>query len=424
MPRCGGAGAGESVRLVSRTCRSGRTTPMSSSTAARRSSSPASRSRRSNVPGHSPGHVAYYAEGALFSGDVLFAGSVGRTDLPFSDWDTLVESIRTLMDALPAGDRRLLRPRPGDDARRRARPQSVPRRAARLVKFEAPRGTHDVLPVRAAALARRSSARPKRSARSTATGGSRRRASRTRSSSTRTSGAGSDIVQKEMYTFADRGGRSLTLRPEGTAPIARAYVEHGLHREPQPVKTFFIGPMYRYAAPQRGKFREFWQFDVEAIGSDDPAVDAEVIQLFVELLRRLEIGGWWLELNSIGDRNCRPAYLEQLDAWLDEHADELDEETRAKRETSPLRVFDTLPEAGERAAGPGAGADDRRVAVRGVRGALRAASAATSTRTGSSTGWCRPSSAGSTTTRARPSSSWARRSARSPRSAAAAATTT
>ena len=108
------------------------------------------------------------------------------------------------------------------------------------------------------------------------------------------------------------------------------------------MKTFFIGPMYRYSAPQRGKFREFWQFNVEAMGSDDPAVDAEVIQLFAELLRRLEIRGSGLELNSIGDRNCRPAYLEQLNAWLDEHADELDEETRAKRETSPLRVFDNL----------------------------------------------------------------------------------
>ncbi|MDX6411210.1 MAG: histidyl-tRNA synthetase, partial [Gaiellaceae bacterium] len=132
----------------------------------------------------------------------------------------------------------------------------------------------------------------------------------------RTSGGGSDIVQKETYTFTDRGGRSLTLRPEGTAPICRAYIQHGLHREPQPVKTFFIGPMYRYSAPQRGKFREFWQFNVEAMGSDDPAVDAEVIQLFAEFLRRIEIEGWWLELNSIGDRNCRPAYLDKLNAWL------------------------------------------------------------------------------------------------------------
>jgi histidyl-tRNA synthetase len=157
----------------------------------------------------------------------------------------------------------------------------------------------------------------------------------------RTSGAGSDIVQKEMYTFTDRAERSLTLRPEATAPTARAYVEHGLHREPQPVKTFTIGPMFRYAAPQKGRYREFWQLNVEALGSDDPAVDAELIQLFTELLRRLGIDRWRLQLNSIGDRNCRPQYLAQLEAWLDAHADELDDETLAKRATSPLRVFDS-----------------------------------------------------------------------------------
>jgi histidyl-tRNA synthetase len=161
---------------------------------------------------------------------------------------------------------------------------------------------------------------------------------------TRTSGAGSDVVQKEMYTFTDRGDRSLTLRPEATASVARAYIEHGLHREPQPVKTYSIGPNYRYSAPQRGKFREFWQLNVEAMGSDDPAIDAEIIQLFGELLKGLDIEGAWLELNSIGDRNCRPAYLERLNAWLDEHASELDEETLAKRTTSPLRVFDNLPQ--------------------------------------------------------------------------------
>lgn len=157
----------------------------------------------------------------------------------------------------------------------------------------------------------------------------------------RTSGAGSDVVQKETYTFTDRGDRSLTLRPEATAPVARAYIEHGLHREPQPVKTFMVGPMYRYAAPQKGRYREFWQINVEAMGSDDPALDAEVIQLFSELLRRLGIRGSTLELNSIGDRECRPAYVERLKAWLDEHADELDEEARQKRVTNPLRVFDT-----------------------------------------------------------------------------------
>jgi histidyl-tRNA synthetase len=160
----------------------------------------------------------------------------------------------------------------------------------------------------------------------------------------RTSGGGSDIVQKETYTFEDRGGRSLTLRPEGTAPICRAYIEHGLHREPQPQKLYTIGPMWRYDRPQRGRHREHWQLSVEGIGTDDPALDAEVIQLYAELLRRLTVTDYVLELNSIGDQNCRPAYIEQLSAWLDEHDAELDEDARAKRATSPLRVFDAKSE--------------------------------------------------------------------------------
>ena len=160
----------------------------------------------------------------------------------------------------------------------------------------------------------------------------------------RTSGAGSDIVHKEMYTFEDKGGRSLTLRPEATAPIARAYLEHGLHREAQPVKLYTIATMYRYAAPQRGRYREHWQLSVEAIGSEDPAIDAEVIQLYDELLARLGVTNYELLLNSIGDENCRPAYLEKLTAWLDEHDDVLDDEARQKRATSPLRVFDVKNE--------------------------------------------------------------------------------
>ncbi len=158
---------------------------------------------------------------------------------------------------------------------------------------------------------------------------------------TRTSGAGSDVVQKEMYTFEDRAGRSLTLRPEGTAPVARAYLEHGLHREPQPVKTFYVAPMYRYAAPQKGRYREFWQVGFEAMGTDDPAVDAELIELFTQIERRLGVEGTRLELNSIGDRECRPRYVEELRAFLDAHRHSLDEDARRKAETSPLRVFDT-----------------------------------------------------------------------------------
>jgi histidyl-tRNA synthetase len=158
----------------------------------------------------------------------------------------------------------------------------------------------------------------------------------------RTSGPGSDVVQKEMYTFEDRAGRSLTLRPEATAPICRAYVEHGMHREPQPVKLYTVATMYRYAAPQRGRYREHWQLSVEAIGSDHPSVDAEVIQLYRALLLRLGVTEFTLQLNSIGCPVCRPAYLEQLRGWLAKNADRLDDPTRAKAETSPLRVFDNL----------------------------------------------------------------------------------
>jgi histidyl-tRNA synthetase len=210
-------------------------------------------------------------------------------------------------------------------------------------RFEAPRGTHDVLPAE----------QPQwqhvmgELERLCALYGYRRIQTPVFEETelfARTSGSGSDVVQKEMYTFEDRGGRSLTLRPEGTAPIVRAYLEHGLHREPQPQKLYTIATMYRYAAPQKGRYREHYQASVEAIGSDDPAVDAEVIQLYDELLGRLGVTNYRLELNSIGDRTCRPAYLERLNAWLDAHDDVLDDEARQKRATTPLRVFDVKSE--------------------------------------------------------------------------------
>jgi histidyl-tRNA synthetase len=216
-----------------------------------------------------------------------------------------------------------------------------------VTRFEAPRGTHDILP----------SEQPQwrwvtRQMEDVCALYAYRRIDTPAFEDTelivRTSGGGSDIVQKETYTFTDRGGRSLTMRPEATAPICRAYLEHGLRREPQPQKLYTIGPMWRYDRPQRGRYREHWQLSVEAIGSDDPAVDAELIQLYSELLRRVGVADYVLELNSIGDRNCRPAYLEKLSAWLDEHDAELDEEARAKRHTTPLRVFDVKSERVQR----------------------------------------------------------------------------
>jgi histidyl-tRNA synthetase len=216
-----------------------------------------------------------------------------------------------------------------------------------VTRFEAPRGTHDILP----------SEQPQwrwvtRQMEDVCALYAYRRIDTPAFEDTelivRTSGGGSDIVQKETYTFTDRGGRSLTMRPEATAPICRAYLEHGLRREPQPQKLYTIGPMWRYDRPQRGRYREHWQLSVEAIGSDDSAVDAELIQLYSELLRRVGVADYVLELNSIGDRNCRPAYLEKLSAWLDEHDAELDEEARAKRHTTPLRVFDVKSERVQR----------------------------------------------------------------------------
>jgi histidyl-tRNA synthetase len=210
-------------------------------------------------------------------------------------------------------------------------------------RFQAPRGTHDVLPGEVSWWALL------RTIEETARQYGWRRIQTPGFEDTglftRTSGEASDVVHKEMYTFEDRSGRSLTLRPEGTAPIVRAYLEHGMQREPQPVKAYTIAPMYRYGRPGRGRYREHWQLSVEAIGSADPAIDAEIIQLYTELLRRLGVTQWELHLNSIGDANCRPQYVARLNEWLEAHEDVLDEDARHKRATSPLQVFDVKNEA-------------------------------------------------------------------------------
>jgi histidyl-tRNA synthetase len=207
------------------------------------------------------------------------------------------------------------------------------------VKFEAPRGTHDILPSEQP-LWRKLTGEMERVCAVYGYGPIQTPVFEETELFARTSGAGSDVVQKEMYTFEDRSGRLLTLRADATAPICRAYVEHGMHREPQPVKLYTIESIYRYAAPQRGRYREHWQLSVEALGSEDPALDAEIVQLYHELLRRLGVEQWELLLNSIGDRECRPAYVARLNEWLDAHADVLDDEARQKRATTPLRVFD------------------------------------------------------------------------------------
>jgi histidyl-tRNA synthetase len=206
-------------------------------------------------------------------------------------------------------------------------------------KFEAPRGTHDVLPAEQP-LWQLVTGEIERLC---ALYGYRRIQTPVFEETelfARTSGAGSDVVQKEMYTFQDRSDRSLTLRADATAPICRAYLEHGLHREPQPQKLYTIASIYRYAAPQKGRYREHYQASLEAIGSDDPALDAELVQLYSELLRGLGVKDYRLELNSIGDGACRPAYIQRLTEWLDAHDDLLNDDARQKRATTPLRVFD------------------------------------------------------------------------------------
>ncbi|MGH7277224.1 MAG: histidine--tRNA ligase, partial [Candidatus Rokuibacteriota bacterium] len=150
-----------------------------------------------------------------------------------------------------------------------------------------------------------------------------------------------DIVQKEMYTFADRTGESLTLRPEATASVLRAYIEHGLHVQPKPVRLYTMGPMFRYERPQAGRYRQFHQLNVEALGEEHPALDAEVIAMLVELFRALGLADRLrLEINSLGDAACRPAYREALVAYLRANAARLCDECRDRTERNPLRVLD------------------------------------------------------------------------------------
>ena len=154
-------------------------------------------------------------------------------------------------------------------------------------------------------------------------------------------GTSTDVVRKEMYTFEDQGGRSLSLRPEGTAPVVRAFVEHGMHKQPLPVKLWYAAPMFRYEAPQAGRFREHWQVGAEAIGSDDPLLDAEVIALLAGIYRELGVPGVTLRIGSMGDPESRGPFRERLVAYLEDHLDALDEDARERMRVNPLRLFDT-----------------------------------------------------------------------------------
>jgi histidyl-tRNA synthetase len=160
----------------------------------------------------------------------------------------------------------------------------------------------------------------------------------------RTSGEHSDVVAKEMYTFEDRGGRLLTLRPEGTAPVMRAYLHH-LHDLGSPFKAYYLTRMYRYARPQAGRYREHRQFGIEVFGSAEPAADVEVIAVGDRFLRELGLERYEVQLNSIGDETCRPAYRDLLVAFFEEHHDELRDEHARRFRENPLRVLDCKDEA-------------------------------------------------------------------------------
>jgi histidyl-tRNA synthetase len=153
-------------------------------------------------------------------------------------------------------------------------------------------------------------------------------------------GEDTDAVAKELYRFEDRGGRKLALRPEATAGVVRAYFEGGLNQGPQPARLYLFGPMFRYDRPQKGRYRQFFQYDIEAIGSASPALDAEVIEIGAGWLRESGISELRLELNSIGDNVCRPAYLELLREYYRPFKDQLHGDCQRRLETNPLRLLD------------------------------------------------------------------------------------
>jgi histidyl-tRNA synthetase len=210
-------------------------------------------------------------------------------------------------------------------------------------RFQAPRGTADVLPADAAVRAR-----IERVARELLERAGYARIETPVFEDTelfaRGVGGSTDIVRKEMFTFEDKGGRSITLRPEATASIARAYLEHGMQKLPQPVKLWWHGPLFRHERPQAGRFRQFTQLDAEAIGSDSPLVDAELIVLLDELLRALEVPDLTLRIGSLGSPEARAAYREELIAYLRAHESELDREVRDRIDENPLRAFDSKDE--------------------------------------------------------------------------------
>ena len=205
-------------------------------------------------------------------------------------------------------------------------------------KYQVPRGTYDLLPGEAA-VRRRITEEARLLVEGAGFGQIETPVFEDSELFVRAVGEATDIVRKEMYTFTDRSGRSLTLRPEGTAPVCRAYIEHGMHKLPQPVKLWYTGPMFRYESPQAGRFRQHSQVGVESIGSDDPALDAELIDLLGHLYARLGLTDARLHLTSIGDAETRGEYARELRDFLLQ-SDVFDGDQRARIELNPLRAFD------------------------------------------------------------------------------------
>ncbi len=158
-------------------------------------------------------------------------------------------------------------------------------------------------------------------------------------------GEATDIVEKEMYTFEDKGGRSLTLRPEGTASVMRSFMEHKIYGKAQPTKYFYFGPMFRYERPQSGRYRQFYQFGVEALGSNDPALDAEIISLGLNFLNELGLSDLEVKINSIGCPKCREEYLKVLKDYLTNHREKLCDDCKKRLDKNPLRVLDCKNES-------------------------------------------------------------------------------
>src|SRR3954465_14952424 len=206
-------------------------------------------------------------------------------------------------------------------------------------RFKAPRGTFDVLPEQQA-VRRRIGEVARRRLEAAGYGGMDTPVFEETDLFARGVGESTDIVQKQMFTFTDQGDRSLTLRPEGTAPVARAYIENGMHKEPQPVKLWYEGPFFRQERAQRGRYRQFTQIGAEAIGSEDPSLDAELIVLLHEYLARIGAGGIRLKLSSLGNPDTRRDYLEELKAYLRSNSDRVSEEVRSRIDLNPLRAFD------------------------------------------------------------------------------------